>query len=81
MSNNEFRGIILLHDEPQDDVLSKWLSFTIILTLFVMMVIYMTNYFAKSTECFSTKHTGILGRDNLLSRWMANNAISGYALD
>lgn len=45
--------IILLEDEPLDSVLGKWLSWMLVMIIFVMILIYFSNYFAKSTECMS----------------------------
>ncbi len=74
MSNNSISGIILLQDEPEGNVIGKWAAWLLVMIIFLMVLIYVSNYFSKNTECFSAKHTGILGRDNLLSRWMSKNA-------
>lgn len=43
--------IILLEEEPVTNVLGKWLAWMLVMTIFVMCLIYFSNYFAKSTEC------------------------------
>jgi hypothetical protein len=44
-------GIILIEDEPLESVLVTWLSWMTVMVIFAMSVIYLSNYFARSTEC------------------------------
>ena len=48
---DRLEGIILLEEEPITNVLSKWLAWLLVMVVFVMALIYFSNYFAKSTEC------------------------------
>jgi hypothetical protein len=74
----ELRGVILLRDEPQNDVVKKWLSWTLVMVLFMMILIYVTSYFSKSTECFGAENTGITSRDLLLNKWLYKNNRKSY---
>lgn len=48
---DQLEPIILLEDEPITSVLGKWLAWMLVMIIFVMILIYFSNYFAKSTEC------------------------------
>lgn len=74
----ELRGIILLRDEPQNEVVKKWLAWTLVMVLFMMILIYVTSYFSKSTECFGTENTGIMSRDLLLNKWLSEKNRESY---
>ena len=43
--------VILLEEEPLSSVLGKWLAWMLVMVLFVVILIYFSNYFAKSTVC------------------------------
>ncbi len=48
-------GIILIEDEPLQSVLVTWLSWMIVMIIFAMSVIYLSNYFARSSECLTER--------------------------
>jgi hypothetical protein len=50
-------GIILIEDEPLQSVLVTWLSWMTVMIIFAMSVIYLSNYFARSSECLTEKNT------------------------
>ncbi len=50
-------GIILIEDEPLSSVLVTWLSWMIVMIIFAMSVIYLSNYFARSSECLTERNT------------------------
>ena len=51
--DKELEAIILLQEEPITSALSKWLAWVLVMVIFMMCLIYFSNYFAKSTECMS----------------------------
>jgi hypothetical protein len=51
---DDIKGVVLLQEEPLDSILGKWLAWTLTMVIFIMLLIYFSNYFAKSTECLSS---------------------------
>lgn len=51
--DQEIETIILLEEEPITNALGKWLAWVLVMVIFMMCLIYFSNYFAKSTECMS----------------------------
>lgn len=49
--SEKINTIILLEEEPITSVLSKWAAWLAVMIIFVMALIYFSNYFAKSSEC------------------------------
>ena len=44
--------VILLEDEPLSSVLVTWLSWMIVLILFAICIIWGSNYFSRSNDCY-----------------------------
>lgn len=44
--------VILLEDEPLESVLGTWLGWMTTMVLFAVILIYVSDYFARSNECF-----------------------------
>jgi hypothetical protein len=49
--NDEPQGILLIQDEPEGFVLTKWFAWMSVMVVFVLILIYFTSSFAKKTEC------------------------------
>lgn len=70
MSEQEIRATILLEEEPMERVLVKWLAWMLVMIVFVMLLIYFSDYFGDSRECFSDIPIGIPSHDLRIARWM-----------
>jgi hypothetical protein len=44
--------VFLVYDEPNDSIVNKWLSWIIVMAVFLIILIYVTNYFAEKKERF-----------------------------
>lgn len=44
--------VFLVYDEPDDSIIRKWAKWLLVMSLFLIILIYVTNYFAKKTERF-----------------------------
>lgn len=64
-------AIIILEDEPLAEITKKWVCWITVMVVFVMALIYFSNYFARGTECFiiDEYHTGHPTEDLRKARW------------
>jgi hypothetical protein len=44
--------VFLVYNEPDESIFRKWASWLIIMAVFLIILIYVTNYFANKSECF-----------------------------
>lgn len=44
--------VFLVYDEPDESIFRKWASWLIIMAVFLIILIYVTNYFADKSERF-----------------------------
>ncbi len=62
--------VILLEDEPLSNALCKWAGWMVVMIIFMMSLIYFSNYFARDTEWFIDEYnTGHPVQDIKNHKW------------
>jgi hypothetical protein len=77
--DSDVQGIILFDEEPITSILSKWMAWMLVMVIFVMVLIYFSNYFARSTECLVAGSPPIYTSDYLLKRLAQRKKAEYYA--
>ena len=65
-------AVILIEPEPLKGWAGRWLGWMVVLILFVVALIYFSNYFAKDTECLVSSKSPLNNREKLISRTRAD---------
>ena len=51
-TDEEPATVFLVYDEPDESIFRKWASWLIIMAVFLIILIYVTNYFSDKSERF-----------------------------